>query len=177
MLAVPDQEVSGRHLLITWDIDATAWMVADVGSLNGSLLNGYSISKSYRQPGEPYRLRNGDVLQLGSTTHIGVAYVGRRLLPTELHAAPVVVPDKGVVQEGSEGSVATGGPPALLSGSTLVQPRSAACLGELFKAPALGVEGACCQQTGVEHRRRQQVGCVLCKAPCGCFCKRCYAMY
>lgn len=153
MLAVLDQEVSSRHLRITWDVDAAAWMVADVGSLNGSLLNGYSISKADKQPGEPYRLRNGDVLQLGSSTHIAVAYVGRKLLPTELHAAPVVVPEKAV-QEGSEVSAVTG---ALQSGSTLVQPRSAACLGELFKAPLLGVEGACCQQTGVEHRRRQQV--------------------
>lgn len=170
-LTIADQEVSGMHLRVEWDAENMSWKVADLGSLNGSLLNSYSISKAYRQPGDAYRLRNGDVLQLGSATKLTVTYAARDLLPHDVHAAPLVVPDKprpsasdtssaSVVGAGGNGrGHGNGGPAtALRSGATLVQPKSAACLGELFTCAGLGLEGAGCQQTGVEHARRNQVG-------------------
>lgn len=44
-----------------------AYQVADVGSLNGTMLNGIPISIAGRQRGAAHRLDNDALLQLGST--------------------------------------------------------------------------------------------------------------
>ncbi len=45
----------------------------DVGSLNGTSLNGRPIGRDYKQPGAPVPLSHGDVVELGSLTRLQVA--------------------------------------------------------------------------------------------------------
>lgn len=45
----------------------------DVGSLNGTLLNGVLISNEYRQPGKPHALTEGDVVEFGGSTRVLVS--------------------------------------------------------------------------------------------------------
>lgn len=142
-LVLRDQEVSGQHLLITWDFAEKCWQVADSGSLNGTLLNGFSISNMQRKAGTNYRLRNNDILQLGSSTQIKVGYVARELLPTDLPAQHVHVPQLIVRTRQPTGPS---------------QPKSAHSSGETFGCAQLSLEGAVAQRTGFEHIRRRQ-GC------------------
>lgn len=57
-LVVADGTISERHLVFTRE--AGGWNVRDVGSRNGSLLNGQAL-----QPGQPAVLKSGDQLQAG----------------------------------------------------------------------------------------------------------------
>ncbi|AGY60680.1 FHA domain-containing protein [Gloeobacter kilaueensis JS1] len=58
---LPDNQiVSRRHLQITWDAERSAYSVSDLGSRNGTALNGSPLL-----PQASYRLSNGDRLQLG----------------------------------------------------------------------------------------------------------------
>jgi len=56
--AIPlaDDFVSGQHARLTWD--AGAWWLVDLGTLNGTLVNGERIER-------PTQLRDGDVVRLG----------------------------------------------------------------------------------------------------------------
>jgi len=73
-LALPDdQEVSGKHAVITFSQGEQRWKLTDVGSLNGTLLNGTIISHEYRQPGAAHSLAEGDVVYFGNTTRVRVS--------------------------------------------------------------------------------------------------------
>ncbi|KFM23932.1 Protein phosphatase 2C 70 [Auxenochlorella protothecoides] len=87
-LALRDGEVSGRHLAVTWSSLDRCWQAADLGSLNGTLLNGEPISVGARQRGPDYRLSSDDILQLGSYTKIKVSTFPRDLLnPKDTHGS------------------------------------------------------------------------------------------
>ena len=69
-LVIPDAEVSGHHALVRWDRQDAAWHVTDLGSLNGTVLNGVAISGAGRRRGREYRLSSDDIIQLGSLTRL-----------------------------------------------------------------------------------------------------------
>ncbi|MCB9760132.1 MAG: FHA domain-containing protein [Alphaproteobacteria bacterium] len=56
-------EVSARHLSIAWD--GRRWLVCDLGSVNGTLLNGEPLT-----PGEGVPLQRGAVLELGAAVQV-----------------------------------------------------------------------------------------------------------
>jgi pSer/pThr/pTyr-binding forkhead associated (FHA) protein len=72
-LHIADQEISGRHAVLSYDVCDERWRVTDVGSLNGSTLNGTAIGTSDRRAGQPHALSEGDVLGLGEVTQIRVS--------------------------------------------------------------------------------------------------------
>lgn len=71
-LAVEDNEVSGSHAELRWDARSRCWQARDIGSLNGTRLNGTFISNTIRKPGRLHRLSTDDILLLGSRTAIKV---------------------------------------------------------------------------------------------------------
>ena len=73
-LPVPDTEVSGRHVIIRWDSSERCWQVTDTGSLNGTFLNGKTISTNNRKQGREYRLSSDDMMQLGSYSKVRLAF-------------------------------------------------------------------------------------------------------
>ncbi|KAL4432531.1 hypothetical protein ABPG77_000468 [Micractinium sp. CCAP 211/92] len=79
-----DGEVSGQHAAVRWSSVDKCWKVADLGSLNGTLLNGEPISVAGRKRGRDYRLSSDDILQaggrLGSYTKLKVSTFPRDLL-------------------------------------------------------------------------------------------------
>ncbi|PNH09316.1 Protein phosphatase 2C 70 [Tetrabaena socialis] len=72
-LQVLDQEISGRHAAVRWDAGVQRWKLHDVGSLNGTSVNGTAIGRDYKVPGEECALADGDCLELGSVTRMSVA--------------------------------------------------------------------------------------------------------
>ena len=80
-LVIPDGEVSGRQVEISWSCLQRCWQVADLGSLNGTQLNGESISSANRQRGEQYRLCTDDIIHLGPGTKLKVSVFPREMLP------------------------------------------------------------------------------------------------
>ena len=72
-LPIADQEISGRHAVLSFDARDERWRVTDVGSLNGSTLNGAAVGTSDRRAGQPHALSEGDVLGLGEVTQIRVS--------------------------------------------------------------------------------------------------------
>ena len=73
-LPVPDTEVSGRHVVIRWDPNERCWQVTDTGSLNGTFLNGKTISTNNRKQGREHRLSSDDMMQLGSYSKVRSAF-------------------------------------------------------------------------------------------------------
>ena len=69
---IEDREVSGKHALLNWDNERWAWQARDMGSMNGTRLNGNFISNAARRPGRHYKLNSDDILLLGSRTAIKV---------------------------------------------------------------------------------------------------------
>ncbi|KAG7668148.1 hypothetical protein KSW81_004511 [Nannochloris sp. 'desiccata'] len=61
-LVIPDGEVSGRHVEISWSSIQRCWQIVDLGSLNGTQLNGETISGASREKGEQYRLCTDDII-------------------------------------------------------------------------------------------------------------------
>jgi pSer/pThr/pTyr-binding forkhead associated (FHA) protein len=74
-VSIEDSEVSSTHCLLTWDFTKRAWQVMDLGSLNGTRLNGNFISNTIRRAGKYCRLRTDDILLLGSRTAIKVPFL------------------------------------------------------------------------------------------------------
>lgn len=62
-----DRYLSGRH--VRFDIDSDIQTITDVGSSNGTTLNGARLA-----PGQPARLAPGDRLALGGTTYLVEEY-------------------------------------------------------------------------------------------------------
>lgn len=67
-----DNEVSSRHAELEWCPKRKCWLVRDMGSLNGTRLNGNFISNSIRKPGKTWKLNSDDILLLGHRTSIKV---------------------------------------------------------------------------------------------------------
>lgn len=80
-LVVPDGEVSGKHAHVSWSTLQRCWQITDLGSLNGTCLNGESISAAGRVKGEQYRLCTDDIIQLGTMTKLKVSVFPREMLP------------------------------------------------------------------------------------------------
>jgi hypothetical protein len=59
-LILADPEVSGNHATIFWQADLDLFVIQDVGSANGTFVNGHRII-------EPQPLRDGDLVQTGNT--------------------------------------------------------------------------------------------------------------
>ncbi|KAG0565124.1 hypothetical protein KC19_8G166700 [Ceratodon purpureus] len=73
-LALNDSEVSGKHVLISWNSKLSKWELVDMGSLNGTLVNSipagaaHKANSTVRQRGHPVALANGDNITLGSSS-------------------------------------------------------------------------------------------------------------
>ncbi|XP_074344153.1 protein phosphatase 2C 70-like isoform X2 [Apium graveolens] len=79
-LLLKDSEVSGKHAMIKWNSNNLKWELADMGSLNGTLLNSRSISHANsgsRHWGDPNELASGDTITLGSSSKIVVQIISQ----------------------------------------------------------------------------------------------------
>ena len=76
LLPFGDEEVSGKHAAAVYDARKRVWTLRDLGSLNGTRLNGREIGVPARTPGNAAILKHGDVITLGETTTIEVI-IGR----------------------------------------------------------------------------------------------------
>lgn len=65
-IILPDINVSKHHLRFTFDADTGWYLVTDLGSRNGSLLNGKRLSAS-KQESEAAEIVHGSQLQVGAT--------------------------------------------------------------------------------------------------------------
>ncbi|KAG4210186.1 hypothetical protein ERO13_A02G029700v2 [Gossypium hirsutum] len=74
-LLLKDYEVSGKHAMITWNLNKLRWELVDMGSLNGTLLNSCPIhhpDPGSRLWGDPVELASGDTITVGTTSNIYV---------------------------------------------------------------------------------------------------------
>ncbi|XP_051129529.1 protein phosphatase 2C 70 isoform X4 [Andrographis paniculata] len=72
-LILKESEVSGKHAMINWNSNKSKWELVDMGSLNGTILNGQSICISQsesRHWSNPVELSSGDVITLGTSSKI-----------------------------------------------------------------------------------------------------------
>lgn len=65
-ILIPDINVSKHHATITFDKESSRYKIVDLGSRNGTLLNGKRLSAS-KQESEPQEIIHGSVLQIGNT--------------------------------------------------------------------------------------------------------------
>ncbi|KAK5648345.1 hypothetical protein RI129_003237 [Pyrocoelia pectoralis] len=63
---IPDINISKHHLKFSFNNDESTYTVTDLGSRNGTLLNGKRMSAS-KQESEPLTLNHGSEIQIGST--------------------------------------------------------------------------------------------------------------
>jgi protein phosphatase len=82
LLVCHDAEVSGKHAVIEWNHQYGCWTVSDLGSLNGTFLNGEGISQGHKVRGDVFRLSSDDMIQLGSGTRLKVS-----IMPEEMAVA------------------------------------------------------------------------------------------
>ncbi|XP_074577830.1 uncharacterized protein LOC141834369 [Curcuma longa] len=76
-LAVRDPGVSQKHLTFQFQREASSWSVSDLGTSNGTLVNGFQIP-----PSSPFPVSDGDTIKIGEFTVISVkvlASEGRRV--------------------------------------------------------------------------------------------------
>jgi protein phosphatase len=84
-LVLNDQEVSGKHVVISWNAKLAKWELVDMGSLNGTLVNSIPVgaahkaNASVRQRGQPTTLANGDIVTLGSSSNVLVRILASHL--------------------------------------------------------------------------------------------------
>ena len=79
---IKDPSVSERHGAIEWDEAGGCWTLADLGSSNGTALNGAEV----RAGGPAVPLREGDVIELGPDTRLVV-----KLQPVAAHGDNMTV--------------------------------------------------------------------------------------
>ncbi|KAF2882120.1 hypothetical protein ILUMI_24042 [Ignelater luminosus] len=65
-ILIPDINISKHHLRFSFDKDTGHYLITDLGSRNGTLLNGKRISAS-KQESEPTEVVHGSHIQIGST--------------------------------------------------------------------------------------------------------------
>lgn len=66
-ICLPDINVSKHHLKLAYDPVTTSYTVVDLGSRNGTIINGKRLSSS-KQESEPVTIVHGSKIQVGSTT-------------------------------------------------------------------------------------------------------------
>ncbi|XP_074578998.1 FHA domain-containing protein At4g14490-like [Curcuma longa] len=66
-LAVRDPGVSQKHLTFQFQHEASSWSVSDLGTSNGTLVNGFQIP-----PSSPFPVSDGDTIKIGEFTVISV---------------------------------------------------------------------------------------------------------
>eukprot|EP00899_Mesostigma_viride_P005109 jgi/Mesvir1/1459/Mv14445-RA.1 len=89
-LVLDDAEVSAKHARIEWSPEDKAWLLVDLGSLNGTMVEGKLISNPVeRRLSEAIVLEDGNVLSFGTTSKILV-----RLIQTEVPVLVDVEPAK-----------------------------------------------------------------------------------
>ena len=79
-IVIPDINISKHHLKFKFDVDLKKYVVIDLGSRNGTILNGKRMSSSM-QESEPLEVAHGSRIQLGGTVmlchiHKGVETCG-----------------------------------------------------------------------------------------------------
>lgn len=65
-ILIPDINVSKHHIRFTFDEDKGNFLVTDMGSRNGTILNGKRMSSS-KQESEALEVVHGSSIQIGST--------------------------------------------------------------------------------------------------------------
>ncbi|CAB4013319.1 angiogenic factor with G patch and FHA domains 1 isoform X2, partial [Paramuricea clavata] len=68
-LQISDIEVSKEHAKVYYDDKSSEYFVKDLGSQNGTFINGSRISES-KQESEGHKLSHGEQLKIGSTTFL-----------------------------------------------------------------------------------------------------------
>lgn len=76
-ILIPDINVSKHHLKFTFDADTNQFQVTDLGSRNGTILNGKRIATS-KQESEAQLVSHGSHIQIGSTTLLCHVHEGGR---------------------------------------------------------------------------------------------------
>lgn len=76
-IIIPDINVSKYHAKFTFDESKAQFFVTDVGSRNGTVLNGKRISSS-KQESEALEVVHGSSLQIGSTTLLCHIHTGHQ---------------------------------------------------------------------------------------------------
>ncbi|XP_028395800.1 angiogenic factor with G patch and FHA domains 1-like isoform X2 [Dendronephthya gigantea] len=69
VLQLSDIEVSKEHAKVYFDKESNEYFVKDLGSQNGTFINGTRISES-KQESEGHKLSHGEQLKIGSTTFL-----------------------------------------------------------------------------------------------------------
>ncbi|XP_077295160.1 uncharacterized protein LOC143917461 isoform X2 [Arctopsyche grandis] len=65
-ILIPEENVSRHHLTFSYDEDLSSYYIKDVGSRNGTILNGVRISET-KTESDLVKIVHGSTLQLGST--------------------------------------------------------------------------------------------------------------
>ncbi|KAG0498035.1 hypothetical protein HPP92_002342 [Vanilla planifolia] len=94
-LAIKDPGISQKHLILQFLPEIARWVVTDLGSSNGTCINGGLIT-----PDAPYPLADGDVIKIGEKTVISVIISAPAVEPVAVprHGRPPRYP-KGVVSQ------------------------------------------------------------------------------
>ncbi|DBA93109.1 TPA: hypothetical protein ACH3X2_003427 [Trebouxia sp. C0005] len=148
-LAVADTEVSGHHVVIRWEPSERCWQVTDTGSLNGTFLNGKTISTNNRKQGREHRLSSDDMMQLGSYSKVRVSYLPLEMLDQDMPVYPkkVHTPPSSHNSSPNEEKTDSAAP-------SVTTPDMASQM----HSDHLRLEGCAVSHTGKEHLRRGQ-GC------------------
>jgi len=103
--------VSGQHAILRWAPSERAWSVLDVGSLNGTRLNGRALASGGRRRGRVALLGSDDILCLGTQSALRVV---------------VLPPDLGGGDGGRAGGAAAAGGAATTTTTTTTAAAAAA---------------------------------------------------
>lgn len=74
-ILIPDINISKHHLRFSFDMDTGQYLITDLGSRNGTLLNGKRISAS-KQESEATEVVHGSQIQIGSTVLLCHIHLG-----------------------------------------------------------------------------------------------------